>query len=371
MSGPTSFRISAETYDLLKQNRDFYESLFGLNKKDESPLLPKATDPESRTESQVRENGDIEVSVILPVDNNADPADGRIYVRDTFVFDPSESVLKSYQRSFEHNGKGGDEWKGWLGKYQVLPDGSGRGPNDATVQKFAHRVARSYGRPIVDDDVNTLSEIKASFTKEGRLLSTTNQQILDLNAGLGFKIKDKLNFYNLAWHDGKLEVTIHLSVDDDAEVGNGRIQLRDKFTLDANTLAFEGVERIWSLAPGAEADDRYSAALKTLQGKPAPNAEEAAAFINNLLPALLPKGEPDGSAVLALLGAGKTIPKDYQSPFARRGKADPEALKAGSAFSLEAMFVLAQEQVMKRQDESQGWLNFSGKVDHSSEKSQI
>ena len=368
MSGPTSFRLSQETFELLKKNRDFYESLFDLQKKKESPLLPKATDAESRTESKLRDNGDVEVSLVLPVDDDGDAANGRIYVRDTFVFDPSERVLKSYQRSFEHNGKGGDEWKGWLGKYQALSDAAGRAATDPTVQKFAHRVARSYGRPIVDDAANTLPEIKAAFEKERRLLKTTNQQVLDLNAGLELKIKDKLNFYNLAWRDGKLEVTVQFSVDDDADAANGRILLRDKFKLDAETLAFEGFQRSWAPAPGAEGDARMQAALRKLQAGPDPSAEEAGAFIQALLPALLPKGEPDGSAVLALLGAGKQLPKDYRSPLARRGQGDPEGLKAAAQSSLEAMYVVAQEQVMKRYDESQGWLHFGGSVDQVKEK---
>ncbi len=368
MSGPTSFRLSQETFELLKKNRDFYESLFDLQKKKESPLLPKATDSESRTESKVRDNGDVEVSLVLPVDDDGEAANGRLYVRDTFVFDASERVLKSYQRSFEHNGKGGDEWKGWLAKYQTLAGGAGRGATDPVVQKFAHRVARSYGRAIVDDDANTLPEIKAAFEKERRLLKTTNQQVLDLNAGLEFKIKDKLNFYNLAWRDGKLEVTLQLSVDDDGEAANGRILLRDKYTLNAETLAFEGYERAWKLAPGAEGDARLQAVLKKLQAGAKPPTEEAEAFIQALLPALLPKGEPDGSAVLALLGAGKTLPKDYRSPLARRGQGDPEGLKAAAQSSLEAMYVVAQEQVMKRYDESQGWLHFGASVDQVKEK---
>ncbi|MCC7343375.1 MAG: hypothetical protein IT573_00450, partial [Deltaproteobacteria bacterium] len=368
MSGPTSFRLSQETFELLKKNRDFYESLFDLQKKKESPLLPKATDSESRTESKVRDNGDVEVSLVLPVDDDGEAANGRLYVRDTFVFDASERVLKSYQRSFEHNGKGGDEWKGWLAKYQTLAGGAGRGATDPVVQKFAHRVARSYGRAIVDDDANTLPEIKAAFEKERRLLKTTNQQVLDLNAGLEFKIKDKLNFYNLAWRDGKLEVTLQLSVDDDADATNGRILLRDKYTLNAETLAFEGYERAWKLAPGAEGDARLQAVLKKLQAGAKPPTEEAEAFIQALLPALLPKAEPDGSAVLALLGAGKTLPKDYRSPLARRGQGDPEGLKAAAQSSLEAMYVVAQEQVMKRYDESQGWLHFGASVDQVKEK---
>lgn len=371
MSGPTSFRLSQETFELLKKNRDFYESLFDLQKKKESPLLPKATDAESRTEAKVRDNGDVEVSLVLPVDDDGDASNGRLYVRDTFVFDASERVLKSYQRSFEHNGKGGDEWKGWLAKYQGLPDSAGRGAADPVVQKFAHRVARSYGRALVDDAANTLPEIKAAFEKERRLLKTTNQQVLDLNAGLEFKIKDKLNFYNLAWRDGKVEVTLQLSVDDDADQANGRILLRDKFTLDAETLAFEGHERTWKLAPGSEGDARLQAVLKKLQAGAKPPSEEAEAFVQALLPAILPKGEPDGSAVLALLGAGKTLPKDYRSPFARRGQGDPEGLKAAAQSSLEAMYVVAQEQVMKRYDESQGWLHFGGSVDQVKEKGLI
>lgn len=371
MSGPTSFRLSQETYELLKKNRDFYNSLFDLQKNKETPLSPKATDAESRTESKLRDNGDVEVSLVLPVDNDADPENGRLYVRDTFVFDPSEKVLKSYQRSFENNGKGGDEWKGWLGKYESLPDSKGRGPTDAAVQRFAHRVARSYGRPVVDDDLNTLPEIKEAFKKESRLLTTTNQQVAELNAGLDFKIRDKLNYYNLAWRGDKLDVTLQLSVDDDAEAENGRILLRDKFTLDAKTLQVEGFERNWSLAPNAANDARMQAALRALQRMPAPSGEEAGAFIQSLLPAILPKGDPQASAVMALLGAGKSLPQGYRSSFSKRGKGDAEGLKSASQFSLEAMFVVAQEQVMKRHDESQGWLNFGGSVDQVKEKALI
>ncbi|MFO1463432.1 MAG: FHA domain-containing protein [bacterium] len=371
MSGPTSYRLSQETYELLKENRDFYQSLRELQEKKESPLLPKATDAESRTERKVRDNGEVEVSIILPLDDNANPADGRLYVRDTFVFDPSEQVLKSYQRSFEASTDAGDQWKGWLGKYQGLAAGEKRSIKDPAVQKFALRVARSHGRAITDEDGNTLPAIKEAFKKESRLLGSANQQILELKNGLQLKIKDKLNFYNLAWRDGKIEVSLQLTVDDDAEVGNGRILLRDKFTLDAKTLEFRGVERRWSLAPGAEADPSFTAALKALQAKPDPSAEEAEAFIKNLLPALLPKGEPDLASALSLMGGAPELPAGYRSRFAASRSVNKEALKTGAQFSLEAMYVVAQEQAMKRFDESQGWAYFGEKVDQAADKAAI
>jgi len=371
VSGPTSYRLSQETYGLLVENRDFYKSLRDLQDKKETPLKPKATGADARTEAKLRDNGDVEVSIILPVDDNDDASDGRIYVKDTFVFDPSESVLKDYKRSFERNDKGGDEWKGWLGKYQALAESEKRKVSDPAVQKFAQVVAKTYSRAITDDSAATLPDIKAAFGKEGKILSTTNQQVLDLGQGLQLKIKDKLNYYNLALRDGKLEVTLQLSADDDADSANGRILLRDKFILDAKTLEFERLDRKWILAPDSAQDERFTSALKALQSKPDPSPEEAGAFIKNLLPALLPKGQADLAPALSLMGAAPSFPEGYRSRFAKGQGADPEALKSASQFSLEAMYVVAQEKAMKRYEESQGWANFGGKVDQVAEKSAI
>jgi len=369
LSEPKSYRISPETYRLLAENRDFYKSLRELQDKKETPLRPQAKGADARAESKLRDNGDVEVSLILPIDDNGDPSDGRLYVKDTFVFDPSESVLKSYQRSFENNLKGGEEWKGWLEKYQALAKQEHRPITNPEVQVFAQRVARSYSRPITDSAANTLPEIKAAFTEEGRILATTNQQVLDLDAGLQLKIKDTLNYYSLTKRDGKLEVTLQLSVDDDKDAADGRILLRDKFILNGETLAFERLERQWSLAPESTEAPRFTDALASLQAKPDPAPEAAEAFITKLLPALLPKGPSDLSPALSLMGAPIKIPYGSRQSFAKGG--DPAALQSAAKFSLETMQVVAQEQLAQRIDEGRGWASFGNKIDPAAERGAI
>lgn len=343
MSEPSSFRLSQETYELLKKHRDFYDSQFQLQASGQSPLLPKATDPESRTEAKTLDNGDLEVSLVLAVDDDTQSENGRLYLRDRFVFDPLEKRLKYYQRSFEHNGLGGPEWQQRLSLHQGTIDPS----VDIThpgVQAFAARVAGSFSRPIVDLNGNTLSNIKSALEREIDLLTSVNQQVRDINSSLSLKIKDKLNYYNIVRRDATLEVTLQLAIDDDSNEANGRIVMRDKFTLDAKTLAFQGVERSWAFAPGSAPEPRFLSALQALQWRAKPKPEEAERFIRALLPQILPEGVRKNDSPLALLSAGRKLPQGYLSPIARRSAASEKVLEEAAKLSLEAMYTVAIEE---------------------------
>lgn len=352
MSGPAAFRLSPETYELLKKHRDFYKSVIQLQEDGQSPLVPKATDAESHTEFKTLDNDEREITIVLPVDDDSLPENGRIYLRDRFVFDPLERRLISFQRSFEHNGTGGPEWKEWLARYRATTDAT-LDENSPQTLTFAKNVALSSGRPLTDENANTLPNIKAALSREIDLLATVQQQISDLNQGFTLKVKDRLNYFNIVRRNSELEITLQIAIDDDASAANGRILMRDKFKLDANTLAYLGLERTWSLSPEATTNPRFQIALESLKSRPKPDAKEAERFVRSLLPEILPEGVPESPSPLSQLSRSLNIPAGYRSPIGRRGMASKSERKHATQLALEAMHAVAVEQAYQNQEQDQ------------------
>ncbi|HKY62117.1 MAG TPA: FHA domain-containing protein [bacterium] len=374
MSGNASFRLSRETRDLLKQHQDFFSSVLDLydgkgDNPQKTPLKFKPSDLEAKTEAEVKPNGDIEVTFIIPLDDNEKAGDGRVYLKDKFVFDPTQKVLKGYQRSFEHNGKGDvAAWKGWLGKYEALVK-NGPGLSDKLVQSFGLSVARTFGQAMVDEQEQPLEKFKEAFKKERRYLDSLNGLIVtqakrfDLE---GLKLRrDKESHYQVIRDGDQLDLILKWVADDDAKPENGRIWLKDRFTFKDGK--FTNFSRDWLSDPKAESAEKHRALVESLKRQPPPDMAETKAFAENLQPYLVPQQNPNPRDLTPLLAASLKAPAG-ESLFKVK---DPAGLDAAQKQALQILEVFAKEDVAKRADHAEGLLNFESKVDVNAEITQV
>ncbi|MCE9624259.1 MAG: FHA domain-containing protein [Deltaproteobacteria bacterium] len=364
-----TFKLSGETRDLLRKNKDFFEQISALNGdegSDKVPLNIMGKDPEARTETKVQPNGDVEVSFVYPLDNDADPENGRLYLRDTFLFDSSEQKLKSFKRDAESNNKGSGNWAAWLEKYKTAIAAAPLKVEDEKVQQFAKTVARTFGRPITDESGATFPEIREVWVKDASYITAANALVLKQRENdpklpeVKLKVKDKLNSFTLVPREDTYEVVFNFAVDGDDDAANGRILMKDKFILDAKTLAFKELQRSWELAPESAGHAEYQAYVDKLKTEEAPKQEQAEAFLKGMLPVLLSGTELDAAQGLPNLTKPLDLPKDYRSPLARRFEAEKKGLAAtpeGATQALETMQVVAFDGLSQRHDASLGWWN--------------
>lgn len=361
-----TFKLSGETRDLLRKNKDFFEQISALHAEgpEQIPLNIQGKDPEARTEAKIQANGDVEVTFVYPLDDNSEAGDGRIYLRDTFLFDSAEQRLKSFQRSAEYNGKGQGQWQAWLEKYKAALAAAPLKAEDEKVQKFAQAVGRSFGRPVTDEDGATLPEIREVLAKDPSYIKAANalyQNLREQNPQLPefvLKVKDKRNFITILPGEENFEVVFNFAFDSDADPANGRILFKERFLLDPKTLAFKEVKRSWELAPEAGENAELAAAVESLKQAAPPTPEEAGKFIQGMLPVLLSGADRDAANGLPKLVAPLALPKDYRSPLAKRLADEKQGLSgtpAGVVEALEAMAALSHSSLSRRHDASLGW----------------
>src|SRR5215470_11993663 len=238
MGGKITSALSQETRDLLRDNKAFFDSVAKLTK-----LGVKGKDAEAKTEVELRDDGNIAVSFILPIDDNGKAGDGRIYLRDTFVFDPKQQKFQDYKRDFQYNGRGEnkEEWKQWLAKYQGAAL-----PNQEDVRSFALVIALSYARPFRAEYLPIFSKHKSEFF--GDLLSGIDQE------GLKLMVKDPRSHYAVIDRGITKELIFSYVVADPSGNKSGNLVVQDKFVFQGNSKEIVGFDRL--VKPSAEnADD--------------------------------------------------------------------------------------------------------------------
>ncbi|MCE9623981.1 MAG: hypothetical protein K8R69_00795 [Deltaproteobacteria bacterium] len=239
--GGTVLALSQETRELLRNRTAFFSGISSAEGAGSLAVLGK--DAEARIERSVASTGEVAIDLIFPVDDNANPADGRIYVQDRFVFDASEQTFKKYERSFSYNGKGSATWQDWLKKLQ----GAAK-PGADESREFGLAVARSHSRPLSAEDPKILQVFqsqKAYLTKAGDLARVQNSD-WKLISG------DVQNHYHLVSTGGRIELNTYLALRRGSDAKT-TILLHEKFTLDASGKSLQKHERIWEAASGSDA----------------------------------------------------------------------------------------------------------------------
>lgn len=101
------YKFSQEFLGLIGENADFYRSI--LEKHSETKLGFMATDADSHLETELGEDGNLQVKVVVALDNDYDSQNGRLFLEDQFILDPQTEKFKKFERSFSLKGAIGDE----------------------------------------------------------------------------------------------------------------------------------------------------------------------------------------------------------------------------------------------------------------------
>lgn len=274
MGGKLTSGLSQETRDLLRQNSNFFEAVTKLGEK--TGIKVQGKDTEARTEVEVQADGNIAVSFVYPVDDNNKGDDGRIYLRDTFVYDPSQKKLNGYKRDFQYNGRGEDKegWQKRLAAYR-----SAALPDDEKLQTFAMLVARTYSRPFSVDHVAIFSKNKAA--QFGSLIEATQAE------GLSLRVKDPRSHYAVFHRGLTTEVVFSYVVEDSEGKKSGHLLVQDKFVFNGNTGQMVGYDRTAKPGAGSPESEGWAEKAQKIAAAEKPSAEAAKAFIQNFMPGLL------------------------------------------------------------------------------------
>ncbi len=352
--GGNTYRFSGETRNLLKEHLEFFTTLGSVV--NETKLMPKAADDEARSERSFQADGKNEIAFVYPIDNNEKPADGRIYLKDYFVFDSNQKELKQFRREFEYNGMGNQpEWQAWLEKFKETNTAL---PEKAQILKFAQSVALSYSRPLTDPLIDTVKQQQEYLVKPFLAARAKDDKIKLL-------VADPESRYTLIHRGDSLEITLSLVFDVDDDHANGRIFFHDVFTLDAQTQQLKKVERKWFVGRDSQDVAGLGEKVEALNQEPQPQLQEAGKYLDALLPLLLkPEPQPPSKDPMDQLGPKSATPPDFQSAFVRRTKARAERDSKLRALTkqlgiqeLDLLYNVALEQLAKRDGESRGWWN--------------
>ncbi len=366
--GTETFRLSRETKEVVRENIGFFDTVKELGQ--ETKLGLKGNDLETRTEVQTRADGSVEVTFVYPIDDNDKPQDGRLYLKDQFVFDSKERKLTDFKRRFElaPGAPADPKWAEWAKKYQQAADAKPLALDDPKLQNFAMLVGRSYSRPLN-------SELKKAFRDQIGYLTKAGQAAQTLLPDWMLKLGDVQAHFSVVRREKELHVTVTIPIDDDADPANGRIFFHDRFTLDSGDLKLKKMERTWSVAPEVAGAPlaRLEAVIKRLNAMADPAQEEAEKYIAGLGKALPLKEEPAGETHLPETWKSG-FPPGYQAPLAKRAekrKAQLAAQNQGREFGLNIAYAYASDALAKRHDDSKGWLSFGPTVRLEAEKQLI
>jgi len=274
MGGKLTSALSQETRDLLRNNSDFFEAITKQGQSNGKNL--KGKDAEAHTEVEVQSDGNVAVTFVFPVDDNANPTDGRIYLRDTFVFDPSQKKLNSYKRDFQYNGRGEnkEDWKKWLAGYKTaaLPD-------DQKLQAFALTVARSFARPFSAKHLELFTKHKP----------TQFQSLLDATAanGLALRIRGAKSHYAVIYRGLTTDVVFSYLVEDASGKKAGNLFVQDKFSFNGNSGEIVGFDRSVNVGEDGGDADYWKEKAAAVAAAEKPTADQAKAFIKDFGQSLL------------------------------------------------------------------------------------
>ena len=226
------FRLSPEARALLREHTDFFAPLVEVHQLAEVPLRIQGKDAEARTETKVLPNGDREVVWIYPIDDNADPGDGRLYLRDSFSFDPSERVLKNFRREIDGAAGLSGEWENYLKQHRLAVAAAAWRVGDPRVEGFARQVATGFSRPMVGEDGALSDALHEAFFRQADYLRRAGDLARRWRPDWKLKAGDPQSHYVLIPRGRELEILLTLAVDVDGDPEQDRIFLRERFLVD-------------------------------------------------------------------------------------------------------------------------------------------
>ncbi|HKY62116.1 MAG TPA: hypothetical protein VJR29_01745, partial [bacterium] len=291
MGGKITSALSRETRDLLKENQYFYDTVLKLV--DSTGLKLKPADVESKTEIEQLQDGKLAVHFLIPIDGNGDATDGRILLRDTFIFDEKQRTIHEHKRSFEYNGRGENkaEWQKWLETYKEKAGQSAQGQQ---LSSFAATAALSFNRPFSDKQFELFKKLNNRKIQNGdqeednpNYLGFYQSLVVGArDSGLTLRSRDPKSSYAVINRGlvKELVFTFALLNDDGSP---GHLLVKESFILDAKTNALVGHKRNVIVPTELSGDQALSQKADSLNALEVPNLEAARAFISHFVPDIL------------------------------------------------------------------------------------
>ncbi len=283
MSG-LKFPISPETWALLRQHPEFYESINTSGKR--VGLLVRPEDAEAQTHMEQTPDGKKVVKLILPVDDDANPENGRYYLEDRFFFDDGGSAFLKWDRKLINPGAKDPELQHWLKFQEILI--AGERPTNVQAETFGRALWPTLPRPTLANQgywqkLRESKEALAFVTQIG-----SQAQSIDPFLQLQGYVLD--SHYNSQESNTEISYVQRWILDQDRYNENGRIVVEDRFVTDKVSgeltdfkrsyqvvLDGEGSQVISSGNPEGDRSSKFAAL-------PSPSLAEAKAYFEIMGP---------------------------------------------------------------------------------------
>lgn len=249
-------QLSNEFLGFLSHERDFYQSVLDLSA--ETGLGRMATDPDSHLDTELQENGDVQVKVVIAFDDNYDSEDGRLFLEDKFILDSKTGQFKNFDRSFSLHGalSEGHPFLEIKKKYEGVPK-----PDPEQAQSFVENVLRARPR-----DLNQQQGIQENLEAVPEFFRELNAALSKVNPDLQLTPQNSRNRYVLFQEEGIQTLILYLAsspAEEDSEE-TGPLLYRTKFSWDTTSGKFQGFEGEWQATHASAKDAQVGRTVKRL-----------------------------------------------------------------------------------------------------------
>ncbi|MDX1387126.1 MAG: hypothetical protein R3257_06015, partial [bacterium] len=247
-------QLSNEFLGFLSRERDFYQSVLDLGQ--ETGLGRMATDADSHLETEVQDNGDVSVKVIIAFDDNYESEDGRLFLEDKFTLDPKTGQFKGFDRSFSLHGALGEDhpFLALKKKYEEVPE-----PDRSQAESFAENVLRARPR-----DLKYYPGLMESLEAPTQFFQGLEASLAEVAPDLKLNPADSHHRFVLFQEEGVQSLVLYLGTAPQEGEDAGPLLYRAKFSWDATTGKFQSFEGEWQPTFAAAKDDQAGRWVKRL-----------------------------------------------------------------------------------------------------------
>ena len=358
---------------------EFFTPVASINR--QFDLVLRGADPEAQIETEVLDDGKLSVTMVYPLDDNEIAEDGRVYLKDKFIWDKNEKSLLYFRRSCEANGALPERWATILQGYQEeLEKAQLKQFNDPDVQKF--------GAQILPTRLRSLNPpIKEVLRNYQDFLLPAVKTLREIWHGATLKMADPSANYQVLKDGDEIKIIFSFPFDNDSDPSNRRFFMNDQFIVSAKDRSLKAYSRTWSLDPkmSEAARAEFGQDPDWLNSQTKADPAVAKELMEDLLPLILssdatplPPGlvsSPEGEMPVALKRAMRKegLPEDFHSPWEKKLKTKrriDQATQAATQQGLELMYTAASEQLARRIEQRKAWLA-SGESVSSADQSRL
>ncbi|MDX1386669.1 MAG: hypothetical protein R3257_03695, partial [bacterium] len=276
---------SPEVQGALESHAQYYKELLPFEKR--LNLQVRHEDPEAHTLISREPGGRFSLTLVLPVDDDGNPDNGRFYLKDTFVFDARGDKFLDWGREWENPSAADLTLKHWQPIVEQFKQTAV--PNRSIAKALGLRLWEVNPRPVMASaEFGENIQISDPLRKHLIAIGESAQRA---DPGLRLRIYSPESYYS-RWLDsdsGKIHTIHRWVLDHDLEPLNGRYFAEDHFIEDSSTGKLVGYDRKWLEGSGAWGrgviPDRGSLSqdiLEKLKKLPPPTLDQGRSFYQSV-----------------------------------------------------------------------------------------